>query len=190
MTSCTVLVGTSLSSTSSTSYVQAQALDVDAFITRAYASAATPAGWIHGPQLLRVNDSAACRSAFASYLCLNPNILAANSLDGSCGIPPPAAFAPCLRRCTDFQTVCLGLPASLASSACAASAAVGMNTPGNANCYCSDSRPAPHTTLVCFANCSAGNECSAAPRARRPPPAGLAAALALVALARALPPRG
>jgi hypothetical protein len=190
MSSCNVLVGTPLSSSSTTSHVQAQALEVDALVTRAYARAVTPAGWIFGAQLLRVNDSSACWSAFTSYLCLNPNILADHSLNGSCGIPPPAAFSPCLQRCVDFQTTCLGLPASLAPAACAASAVVGMNTASNANCYCSDSRPSSHTSLVCFANCSADNECSAAPRARPPPAAGLAAALIVMPLAllRALPP--
>ena len=93
-------------------------------------------------------------------------------------MPPPAAFAPCLRRCVDFQTACLGQPAPLASAACAAFAAVGMNAAGNAHCYCSDSRPSSHTSLVCFANCSGEGECSAAP----PPPPRARRAAALIAL--------
>jgi hypothetical protein len=185
MASCNVLVGTPLSTSSSSSYVQAQAFEVDAFIARGYASAVTSAGWTHGGQRIRVNNSDACLAAFTSYFCLNPNILATYSLNGSCGIPPPATFAPCLKRCTDFQTVCLGLPASLASAACAAFAVVGSNTASNANCYCSDSSPSTPSSLVCTAGCSADSQCSPASPHRPPPRAGLAAAL-MLALASGL----
>ena len=37
------------------------------------------------------------RTAFTSYMCLNPALLANYALNGSCGVPRNISFAPC--RC-------------------------------------------------------------------------------------------
>jgi hypothetical protein len=191
MATCGVLVGTALSSSSATSYVQAKALEVDAYIASAYQSAMSEAGWTYDTRNFQVTDSPACRTAFASYFCLSPRILAAHALNGSCGVAPPAAFAPCLRRCTAFQISCLGRFGTSSAGPCATLAAARMNAAGNANCVCSDSdptRPAAAARRVCHANCSADSQCAGAPPSRPPGAApGLAAALvlpAVLALAR------
>jgi hypothetical protein len=168
--------------------VQAQALDVDAFIASAYASAVSDAGWTFGTRQYQVTDSAACRTAFASYFCLNPSILASYSLNGSCGVESPAAFSPCLKRCITFQIACLGRGATSAGSACSAMAATGMNTASNANCFCSDSRETSSVSSTCLASCSKDGECSGAPRAGPPQAAAiLSAAWLALAVASALP---
>ncbi len=71
----------------STSYAQAQELQVDAFIASAYANATSDAGWTYDTRTYKFADSAVCKTAFASYFCLNPGILAARPLSSrSCAL--------------------------------------------------------------------------------------------------------
>jgi hypothetical protein len=96
MSTCYVLVGTSLSTTSAASYPMAQALAVDAAVAAGYAAATTSAtGWTLGAQTFSFRDSPACRTAFSSYMCLSPALLAGYGLNGSCGVPSNVSFAPC-----------------------------------------------------------------------------------------------
>jgi hypothetical protein len=85
------------------------------------------------------------------------------------------------QRCIAFQTACLGQsPASTAAN-CAALRLVGMNTAGNADCYCGNNDPissSPYDT--CMGACNALGECNAAPPSvARPPRLGLVLAAAM-----------
>jgi hypothetical protein len=188
MAGCVVLLGTALSSSSTTSYTQAQALQIDAFIASAYANATSDAGWEHDSQSYKFADSDACRTAFSSYFCLSPSILSAFLLNGSCGVKPPATFTICPKRCTAFQTSCLGRGPTSSSSACKPLADAGVITQSNTDCFCSDSRPASIIPSVCSGRCPKPSECSRGTLSAGPVPVegALAAGLVLVVAAALL----
>ena len=164
MGTCYVLTGTPLSTSANGSSAQAQAYALDTYIARAYASATSAAGWTWNGTVIKVNASAACATAFSSYFCLNPKILANFSVSGACGVTAPASFTPCLQRCIAYQAACTGLSVAAASAACAGSASSGWNTAGDANCYCGDNSPttgSPYDT--CTGSCNNGSECGSCP---------------------------
>jgi hypothetical protein len=78
--------------------------------------------------------------------------------------PPPTDLTSRRQRCIAFQTACLGQSPASAAANCAAARLVGMNTAGNADCYCGNNDPtssSPYDT--CMGACDALGECSAAP---------------------------
>ena len=95
MSICYVLIGTSLSTTSTSSYPLALALQLDSDMAKGYAMATTSRnGWVLGAQTFSFPASPACRSAFASFMCISPALLRTYSLNGSCGTPN-ISFVPC-----------------------------------------------------------------------------------------------
>lgn len=165
---CNVLVGASVSSNSSKTDPIGQVILLDSFVAAAYVQAISPAGWNWNSNLIKVpaSASAACRIAFSSYFCLNPQIISSFGLNGSCGLPAGVVFAPCNQRCMQYQISCLGQDASAAAAACQASAL--SSTPWNAasdsNCFCGDNfayGASPYD--VCSGPCEPESECGSCP---------------------------
>ena len=181
MSTCNVLVGTALSSTSVDALAQSEAFTLDSFVLNAYEQASTPAGWSWEGQTITVTPSAECLRAFSSYFCMNPIVLNTFNLSGSCGVSSPVIFTPCYQRCFDFQYFCTGASKKQADTTCASSVVTGLNTASNANCYCADNSPTSGSPYDdCSGNCDPQSECTAALYEECPSPATMNTCYVLV----------
>lgn len=163
---CYVLVGAAFSTNSSSTKPLDQVTIVDSFVANAYTQASSSAGWTWNGQAIKVAGTAACRMAFSSYFCLNPQIISSFGLNGTCGMPAGTSFIPCNQRCLQYQISCLGMSSSAASAACqaASSSSPPMNTASDSKCFCGDNfqyGASPYD--VCAGPCDPYSECGSCP---------------------------
>jgi hypothetical protein len=156
---CTVLNGMNV-----TSLAEAQAAD-------AAASSAFAALVASG----KVSNSAACRASHAAFVC-SQGVTGCSSGAAAAAAGLKAirtSLLPCLQRCLDYQTLCLGAPTQAAAAACDLTTGV-YTTPSNANCFCGAGGGAIDSDLsaaalsvagtrdVCVGKCSSFSACGRA----------------------------
>ena len=134
----------------------------------------------------RVSNTAECRARYAALYCTQKvtgcSTSAAAAVAGLSAIR--TSLLPCLQRCLDFQTSCLGAAPEAAAAACQLSAGVD-NTALNADCFCgsgggtTDSLAAAAAVAVsgvrdvCIGQCSSFSACGRAITCSAAPVSGL-----------------
>ena len=164
---CNVLVGASLSTNSSSIAPLDLVTQVDSLVANGY-TLATTSGWSFNGHTFKVPATKACRMAFSSFICLNPQLLLTFGLNGTCGVNSSfgGTFTPCFSRCIQFQISCMGLGITAATGTCntLAKSATPWNTPSDANCFCGDNFAFGASAYdACTGACDPNSECGFCP---------------------------
>jgi hypothetical protein len=101
-----------------------------------------------------IQNTPDCSAAYSGFMCTQGVIGCTTT--GTTSLQ--TTLLPCLQRCLDYQTKCLGATALAAALACAQTAGT-MNSPNNSDCFCGNSGTGGAWFDQCNGPCHPMSEC-------------------------------